>query len=83
MSSDGGPAFPVPDERDEHGCGIREGSRGMSIRDYFAAAALQGMLAHSLNNLGVGGVRNWHDEIAEESFEIADAMLKAGGHGDG
>lgn len=43
---------------------------GMTLRDYFAAAALQGMLA----NPSVGG---GVDAFAESAYEYADAMLAA------
>lgn len=39
--ADGGAAFPIPNERDQWGDGISEGSRGMSLRDYFAVHADQ------------------------------------------
>jgi hypothetical protein len=42
---------------------------GLSIRDYFAAAALQGLLAE-------GGCASW-DADAESAYKAADAMLKA------
>ena len=42
--------------------------RGISIRDYFAAAALQG-------NLIEPTVSN--DEVAKYAYSLADAMLKA------
>jgi hypothetical protein len=57
------PAFPTPP-------GIQHND-GMTLRDYFAAAALQGMLANP-------NIYDICDEAAVlESFEIADAMLKA------
>lgn len=64
---DGGPAFPG-----ENSSAI---SPGMSLRDYFAAAALQGILA--------GGFANTipHDDISGGSqaagfaYLYADAML--------
>lgn len=63
----GGPAFPTP--RYERGDMY---SLGMTLRDYFAAKAMQGM---------IGG--NWptsrtdQDYIAEFSYALADAMLAA------
>ncbi len=41
---------------------------GMTLRDYFAAAALTGMLSH---------IQAIPQKCVEVSFEIADAMLKA------
>jgi hypothetical protein len=50
-------------------------ANGMSLRDYFAAAALQGELAGQIQE------RYWcsdeFDILAERMFMIADAMLKA------
>lgn len=60
----GGPAFPSPTD------GMLD-NEGMTLRDYFAAKALQGMLAEN----GGGPMRN--NTLAEFSYEIADAMLKA------
>lgn len=34
-------AFPFPEVRDADGCGIMEGSNGMTLRDYFAVHADQ------------------------------------------
>jgi len=48
-------------------------ARDITIRDYFAAKALQGMLSED----GGGALDN--DELAELSYMIADAMLKARG----
>lgn len=60
---DGGPAFPIAAEP-----GIMAGANGMSLRDYFAAQALVGMMA------GRKGL--WPMEIAaKESYEIADFMI--------
>jgi hypothetical protein len=58
--NDGGPAYPTP-------AGIQHND-GMTLRDYFAAAALQG-------NLIEPTVSN--DEVAKYAYSLADAMLKA------
>lgn len=42
----------------------------MSLRDYFAAKAMQGFLSCDSTALC------W-DEVADEAYAIADAMLKA------
>jgi len=44
-------------------------AHGMSLRDFFAAAAMQGYL--SQNN-----TQNWA-EIASDSYSMVDAMMKA------
>ena len=47
---------------------MRDG--GISIRDYFAAKAMQGMIA------SCGYLRSEVDVIAESAYDCADAMLK-------
>jgi hypothetical protein len=56
-------AFPNPH--------LRDGS-GMTLRDYFAAKAMQGMLA---GLLAYGRDIVWN-QIAEDAYKQADAMLK-------
>jgi hypothetical protein len=44
----------------------------MTLRDYFAAAAMQGLLSR------VGHDKiNAHDVLAQRTYQIADAMLEA------
>lgn len=46
---------------------------GMDLRDYFAAKAMQGLLATTKEE-------QWFpDEVAGISYEVADAMIKARG----
>jgi hypothetical protein len=45
---------------------------GMSLRDYFAAKAMQGLFSHKPWNI-VYRPEDW----AKESYQMADAMLKA------
>jgi hypothetical protein len=47
-------------------------NHGMTLRDYFAAKAMQGMLAGQGNMLAVT-----KEYLAETSYEYADAMMKA------
>ena len=47
-------------------------SRGMSLRDYMAAKAIEGATVSAASN-----VRFNHALIAEEAYLLADAMLKA------
>lgn len=49
--------------------GVQE--EGMSLRDYFAAKALQGMLAEN----GGGALHN--DDLAKFAYAIADSMMEA------
>ena len=69
--NDGGPAFP------NGVCDSNTGSYhivdGMSLRDYFAAKAMQGMSANP-------GCNNYNlSKIAELSYKQSDEMLKAKG----
>jgi hypothetical protein len=55
-------AFPNPHRTDQ---------LGMTLRDYFAAQAVQGICAS-------GPSEDWtNDQLAAEAYELADAMLKA------
>ena len=47
----------------------------MTLRDYFAAKAMQGMLAGTLTPDSLWS----QDEVAETAYNMADAMLKARG----
>ena len=49
---------------------------GISIRDYFAAKAMQGMMT-SARYTGIIGVNNYEHSIANQAYQMADAMLKA------
>lgn len=60
------PAFPTGYERPA------PDEKGMTLRDYFAAAALQGILAGL--DMDASEVS---DQIACKSYIVADAMLKA------
>lgn len=73
---DGGPAFPVPDNVawDES---EPTAIAGMSLRDYFAAKAMQGLLVKPNECTGVVGVNMFEHLLAKSSYKIADAMLEA------
>ena len=66
MSNTGGPAFPTGTG------GNTPYSNGMTLRDYFAAKAMQAMV--SLPNADMS-----HDAYADWAYRQADAMLKARG----
>lgn len=68
MKNDGGPAFPQGNDRVVLSRSI-EDSQGMTLRDYFAAKAMQGLLT--------GNYDLYNHEMAETAYAIADAMLKA------
>ena len=63
----GGPAFPCTAEQSPSGVFP---SHGMTLRDYFAAKALQGQMAC------VTADECMPDKLAEWSYRYADAMLK-------
>ena len=67
----GGPAFPVhPDMAAQLGCVPSSSDAGMSLRDYFAAKAMQAMVS-------VPDVDMSHESYADWAYRQADAMLKA------
>jgi hypothetical protein len=63
--NEGGSAFP---------CDISAVRRGMTLRDYFAAKAMQALIAS--NDEGAG---DRLQDIPGYAYDIADAMLKARG----
>ena len=70
----GGPAFPVhPNvnlDLDKRWC-------GMTLRDYFAAKALQPYLSHLCFSIDDEERAIYLEEASEISYQVADAMLKA------
>ena len=46
----------------------------MELRDYFAAKAMQGII--SLLNGGAETLESVQEQIAEDSYQIADKMIK-------
>jgi hypothetical protein len=66
----GGPAFPTVDYTKPVGSGnhIMTINGGMTLRDYFAAKAMQGLCSGNNTNA---------KEIAQAAYIVADAMLKA------
>ena len=72
----GGPAFPhVPEawiHTHQGSAQLPSTTGGMTLRDYFAAKAMQGMLAATPHDYAFDG-----DVISEAAYEMADAMLRA------
>jgi hypothetical protein len=72
---DGGAAFPLHLHM--------EGAGGMTLRDYFAAMALQGLCANpsgpysETDPLVCGPDNRSTLDVARESYDLADAMLAA------
>lgn len=80
MATDtGGPAFPIQHQEDRDGNVITYTHDGMTLRDYFAAKALQSLIVvvsagqHSC----VGPSQTPEGRLAIDAYLLADAMLKA------
>lgn len=65
------PAFPTAQYAD----GVRPSGfdNGMTLRDYFAAHAMQG----ALSGCAARGEVIMYSDLAKLSYEMADAMIKA------
>jgi hypothetical protein len=50
--------------------------QGMSLRDYFAAKAMEGFIATFGKTQNTSDVLELADDISEMSYSIADEMLK-------
>lgn len=66
---DGGPAFAAGAYEHNSG-GYLAWQDGMSLRDYFAAKAMQGLIASPADPESMEVAAKW-------SYNLADAMLKA------
>lgn len=51
----------------------------MTLRDYFAAEAMHGYISTAGAPCIVGGLDGAEDELAKQSYKMADAMLRARG----
>jgi hypothetical protein len=73
--NNGGPAFPVPDIDGGNVC------EGMTLRDYFAAKAMQSILRAYQNvfddETGRDDEPTFPELLAKDAYVMADAMLKA------
>lgn len=67
----GGPAFPIPLQSGQSWQGMAP-CDGMTLRDYFAAKALQGICANQDNR----AYKN-PETFAVAAYTLADAMLAA------
>lgn len=68
------PAFPSTQACDSWQC--RKPSEGMTIRDYFAAQILPAIWETSQKDKWAQGGPEWRSAIADESYRMADEMLK-------
>jgi hypothetical protein len=70
----GGPAFPQQDNT------LLE-KKGMTLRDYFAAKAMNGLMSLPLQELtsytSLTQKKEVKDFVVDVAYEVADAMLKA------
>ena len=67
------PAFPTGIGLNADKTWIGSGSNGMTLRDYFAAKAMQGVMS----GCAARGEALIYSKLAGLSYDIADAMLKA------
>jgi len=66
------PAFPVVQE-----CGVDDPKmNGMTLRDYFAAKAMQAMATAGKYTIGMGA-KPEVTQYAEKAYRMADAMMRA------
>lgn len=74
-TNNGGPAFPFPASLYPDGSTHDPGDPGMSLRDYFAAKAMQGLMGRNWSECKVTDeelIAIW----ARSSYGMADAMMK-------
>lgn len=72
QKTDGGPAFPMAYTEGTASCS----PVGMTLRDYFAAKALQAMISTSAAPcMSLGDLQGIEPRIAESAYSVADAML--------
>jgi len=70
-TNDGGPAFPRPHTvADANDNAFKMGCPGMTLRDYFAAKAMQGIVSDP--DLAMGTL-----QVAEWAYKQADSMMEA------
>lgn len=85
--NDGGPAMPVPSYVNRDGETFDVSNKGLSLRDYFAAKAMHGLLSNSVENERVQNevAKLYSKAEAAEIFpkvfaglgyKFADAMLE-------
>jgi hypothetical protein len=57
------------------------GNKGMTLRDYFAAKAMQGLIAHEerAKQLSGANLGDFDERVAFAAFRYADKMMKARG----
>jgi len=66
VTDNGGPAFPAP-----------ESHLGMTLRDYFAAKAMQAITPHLVEDMDQYNAEKIKQLIVSAAYSLADAMLAA------
>lgn len=89
QNKNGGAAFPTltyDQGAAMNGIGVSVTDHpGMTLRDYFAAKAMQGLLANPGGPIQENGMSGWNwcnctvEDVADLAWHIADAMLRARG----
>jgi len=87
QNKNGGAAFPTltyDQSAAMNGIGVSVTDHpGMTLRDYFAAKAVQGLLANPGGPIQANGMSGWNwcnctvESVADFAWHIADAMLRA------
>jgi len=70
------PAFPVASELCQDLTVLEQ--RGMTLRDYFAAKAMQGLIIQNKFIVGMGE-KHLTKQAADYAYRMADAMLRERG----
>lgn len=77
----GGPAFPLPVADQECFGRFESGYGGMSLRAYFAAKAMQGLLANPSGPIQANGMSGWGwcncspEDVINLAYMLADAAM--------
>jgi hypothetical protein len=72
------PAFPRPYSHDDYLEDIDYLAQdGMTLRDYFAAKAMQGQLSILENVMALAREQIKLEDVCIAAYEVADAMMKA------
>lgn len=70
----GGSVHPIVTRTLDGGSYIHE--KGITLRDYFAAKAMQGELACQQEDQGTTWLKDSFPDLAQRAYKIADAMLE-------
>jgi len=77
MNNDGSPAYPNPEAGQQHFSDMAAYT-GLTLRDYFAARAMQGFLANPAQDYAPMTSAAM-SAVVWDAWEIADAMIKSRG----